>query len=153
MAITADEVIQRLLESVSLSHGRILVYAWAIEQDPLSKRAIPTTAGTDILNRKVGQDVLVPWVASTSSQSRSKQTSHESSLAEDGQEPRIYNRYYHMFAEGELLQLVEEACQNQGLYVGMPSEASALSTIGVEIVRHGWERSNYYIELRTWQKG
>lgn len=72
-----------------------------------------------------GADVFVPWVLS------------------DG---KTYNRYYHMFAEGELAALVTLAAEELGLVVGTPRPASR----GMEIVQNGWERSNHYVEMRLW---
>ncbi|KAK2460617.1 hypothetical protein APHAL10511_007087 [Amanita phalloides] len=74
--------VQRLLEAVSSHHGRLLIYVWAVEQDDLSKRKIPINRDSSS-----GQDVLIPWVCS------------------EYDRRRIYNRYYHMFAKGELSEL------------------------------------------------
>jgi tRNA (uracil-5-)-methyltransferase TRM9 len=51
-----------------------------------------------------------------------------------------------MFAKGELRGLVDEAAQGLGLHIGRRVESNR----GVEIVQDGWERSNYYVELRLW---
>jgi tRNA (uracil-5-)-methyltransferase TRM9 len=55
-----------------------------------------------------------------------------------------------MFAKGELRGLVEEATRHLELQVGSPKSNGALAR-GVEIVQDGWERSNYYVELRCWE--
>ena len=67
--------------------------------------------------------------------------------------PDAIRRYYHMFSKDELRGLVQSAAQELGLKVGPPSsnEAEVKGTEGVEIIVSGWERSNYYIELRRWQ--
>lgn len=122
---------KRLLEAVSPDHGRILIYVWATEQDELSKRRFPT----------VGQDVLVPWTCSD----RDRDTPEASKSV-----PRIYNRYYHMFGKGELSDLVKGAAQRLELDLGPPT-AGAAGKRGIEIVREGWDRSNYYVELQLWQ--
>jgi tRNA (uracil-5-)-methyltransferase TRM9 len=60
-----------------------------------------------------------------------------------------------MFAKDELDQLVQNAAQEMGLKVGPLSTNEAEGcegTEGIEIVASGWERSNYYIELRRWRK-
>ena len=59
-----------------------------------------------------------------------------------------------MFSKDELRGLVQSASQELGLKVAPLSsnEAEANGTEGVEIVASGWERSNYYIELRRWQR-
>lgn len=129
--------VQRLLEAVSPNHGRVLIYVWAIEQDELSKRSIPTNGKCSTS----GQDVLVPWVSSDREQNA---TNTHNGVA------RVYNRYYHMFAKEELIDLVKGAAQASGLELG-PQPGGETGARGVEIVREGWERSNYYIELRLWQ--
>ncbi|KAJ6455708.1 S-adenosyl-L-methionine-dependent methyltransferase [Mycena sanguinolenta] len=116
--------VKRLLSAVSPAHGRVLIYVWAVRQDDLSKRSIPTGSSG------AGQDVFVPWV-----------------LSDD--KTQVFNRYYHMFDEGELAGLVNLAAEELGLAVG-PSSSSHLK--GVEIVQDGWERSNHYVELRRWQR-
>jgi tRNA (uracil-5-)-methyltransferase TRM9 len=126
---------------VSPHGGKILIYVWAIEQDAQSKRVIPSKPFSDTqedvkepASTQEGVDVFVPWVHNTSASK---------------EKPRVYHRYYHMFAEGELRQLVREAVEELGL------ELSELSVEhkgkGLTIVQEGWERSNYYIELLSWQ--
>ncbi|KAJ3755830.1 S-adenosyl-L-methionine-dependent methyltransferase [Lentinula raphanica] len=127
------QAVQRLLQAVSPSHGRILIYVWAIEQDELSKREIPTAYTSIDEEEQPGRDVFVPWVLSSNSRT----------------EAQIFNRYYHMFAKGELTQLVSTAAKEMGLHVGEKTE-NAGSRRGVEIRMDGWERSNYYVELRCW---
>ena len=149
-------MIQRLLESVSPRHGRILIYVWAIEQDEHSKRIIPvldevrTCADVDGEASPGGQDVFVPWVLS-SDNARPKMPRTEQS---QNVPPDAIRRYYHMFSKDELRGLVQSAAQELGLKVGPPpsNEAKVKGTEGVEIVVSGWERSNYYIELRRWQR-
>ncbi|KAL0580271.1 tRNA methyltransferase, has a role in tRNA modification [Marasmius crinis-equi] len=119
--------VQRLLQVVSGLHGRILIYVWATEQDELSKREIPNPESTS------GSDVFVPWVMAGKPEA----------------EQHVLNRYYHMFAEGELIALVTEAAQQMGLHVGPRKEGNP-ETRGVEVVQSGWERSNHYVELRLW---
>ena len=60
-----------------------------------------------------------------------------------------------MFAKDELGQLVRLAAQGMGLKVGPPpmNQVEGIDNAeGFEIVANGWERSNYYIELRRWQR-
>lgn len=82
-------------------------------------------------------DVFVPWVRTPGSTSNVKEG------------PEVYHRYYHMFAEGELGQLVREAAEELGLDIGNPE--IGIVGKGLTIVQEGWERSNYYIEVLTWQ--
>ena len=152
---------QGLIQSVSPSHGRVLIYVWAIEQDNLSKRAIPTSNGVGA-EHVHGQDVFVPWVlspqitAKTGTRGAQGDTGAEANEARGSvaPEPRTFNRYYHMFAKGELRQLVCEAATELGLCVGNGAEQSEggtpMSVAGIEIVQDGWERSNYYVEFRRW---
>lgn len=154
-----SSTLQRLISSVAPSHGRVLVYVWAIEQDELSKRNIPQ--GTHSIAN--GEDVFVPWVMSKEPERKpQQQTLHDvspgngdfSSATQDEAKsstgPQVFNRYYHMFGRGELTELVIEAATGLGLHIGSP-EAPEGVTEGIEIVQDGWERSNYYIELRRWQ--
>lgn len=144
---------QRLLESVSPRHGRILIYVWAIEQDEQSNRIIPVPtregpyadADGERCSSGHGQDVFVPWVLS-SDNARPK--------VPQNVPPDEIRRYYHMFSRDELHGLVQSAAQELGLKVSSrPSnETEVKGTQGVEIVVSGWVRSNYYIELRRWQR-
>lgn len=116
----------------------MLIYVWAIEQDELSKRKVveeqdptPTT----------GKDVVVPWVLST----------QQTKVTEKDGAPRVYNRYYHMFAKGELVGLVHEAARELSLQVEPKAEGTTKNISGVEVVQDGWERSNYYVELKLWK--
>ncbi|KAE9400736.1 hypothetical protein BT96DRAFT_633862 [Gymnopus androsaceus JB14] len=126
------QAVQRLLQAVSPTHGRILIYVWAVEQDDLSKREIPVEQSTEL---SLGKDVFVPWVLSSSDKTQA--------------DNQVFNRYYHMFAKGELTQLVSEAAEEMGLRVGPKSEYS-VSCSGIEFKQNGWERSNYYVELHCW---
>lgn len=132
------QAIQTLLRSVSPSHGRILIYVWAVEQDNLSKRYIPPTEEN---SNSAGRDVFVPWVLNHSQ-------NNEKKMLDDS--PLVFNRYYHMFVEGELEDLVRDATLNLGMVVG--SIDSSVEQRGVEIVGKGWERSNWYVELKCWRK-
>ncbi|KAF8136630.1 S-adenosyl-L-methionine-dependent methyltransferase [Boletus edulis] len=130
--------VQRLLQCVSPAHGRILIYVWAIEQDELSKRVIPTDDST---GSSPGKDVFVPWVMSQ--QATRQDSKNPGTVAE----AHVYHRYYHMFAKGELTRLAREAAQGMDLVVGPPEAGRR----GIEIIQDGWERSNYYVELRCWK--
>ncbi|KAH7107560.1 hypothetical protein BKA62DRAFT_610485 [Auriculariales sp. MPI-PUGE-AT-0066] len=115
-----QESLRALLQAVSETHGRILFYVWSTEQDEHSKRVVP------VHNDTKAQDVLVPWVHSSV----------------------VHQRYYHLFEQGELRQLVTSAATALDLQVGPPS---GHGKHGVEITQDGWERSNWYIELRRWE--
>ncbi|PSR74113.1 hypothetical protein PHLCEN_2v10069 [Hermanssonia centrifuga] len=128
-------------------------------QDDLSKRAVPQNERSE----SHGQDVFVPWVLSSQPQPQPKQkgktkqgrtpTESVQQIAQDTQnvqdEPsKIFHRYYHMFARGELRELVCEAAKDLHLHIGPPDVGV---TQGIDIVQDGWERSNYYVELRRWE--
>jgi tRNA (uracil-5-)-methyltransferase TRM9 len=113
--------------------------------------------GQDLARGNAGQDVFVPWVFATQKTKRQRHatTKKDQSVAqtttevESTEEPgEVFNRYYHMFSEGELYELTRSAVQELGLAVGNESDVSADQ--GVEIVQCGWERSNYYVEIRRW---
>ena len=160
---------QRLLQAISPLHGRGLIYVWSIEQDELSKRSIPSPSNphdpySGTFGR--GQDVFVPWVLAQQAEPRPKgrkQGIKANAIAPEESEPappaqssppRVFERYYHMFAHGELTDLVTEAALDMGLVVGQPPEATVPGRRlrGVHIVQDGWERSNYYVELRRWEQ-
>lgn len=138
---------------------------WAIEQDGLSKRYIPTESA-DAAD-SAGQDVFVPWVLASQTQlpkpkprsrKRKGQESRPEEDAEAQQEdvkdelpPPVFNRYYHMFAKGELSALVEEAANELGLEFGPKPNGGKGSRRGIHIVKEGWERSNYYTEFSRWE--
>ena len=121
---------------------------WAEKQDDQSKRAIPrnTAPDTPVQNTpssREGVDVFVPWV-------RAANPGKSQSAPSEGKEsPEVYHRYYHMFAEGELVQLVSEAADELRLKIGSPNGETMGK--GLTVVQEGWERSNYYIELLSWQ--
>lgn len=126
------------------------MYVWAIEQDERSKRNVPNQCESNE-GTKSGRDVFVPWVLSTPNikpKARKTDTYPETDQEAD-LKPQVFNRYYHMFAKGELTELVHEAVAELGLHVG-PFVGTQLGQRGVEIIQDGWERSNYYVELRCW---
>ncbi|KAF8162893.1 hypothetical protein B0H34DRAFT_299099 [Crassisporium funariophilum] len=133
--------VQRLLQSVSPSHGRVLIYVWAIEQDELSKRKVISDEDPNPLS---GKDVVVPWVLSKELGVKGQ------SPVEGGTKPQVFHRYYHMFAKGELSGLVKEAAQELGMLLGPKLVEGDTYLKGIEIVQDGWERSNYYVELKLW---
>jgi len=93
-----------------------------------------------------GMDVVVPWVLS-------KELSRSQNEAQDQATPQVFNRYYHMFAKGELAALVEEVAEELSLIVGAKEVVESGNARGVEIVQDGWERSNFFVELKLWQSG
>lgn len=166
---------KRLIECISPSHGRALIYVWAIEQDELSKRDIPLASGSqsdEVAEQDSrgsgGQDVFVPWVLSPQTPPRTRpkgkaRRKPQAELTEEAPAPpdtqtekKVLNRFYHMFAQGELLQLVCDAATDMGLTVKFSDKdlfagEDQSGVRGIEIMQDGWERSNYYIELRRWE--
>lgn len=106
----------------SCSTGRFLIYVWALEQRGGSRRKFETVEkGQDVR----GRDLLVPWVLKTAEQKKAQED-------EAGQgEEKVFQRYYHVFEQGELEFLVEEA-------------ASQMTNVQVILEVSGWEKGNWY---------
>lgn len=72
----------------------------------------------------------------------------------------MFQRYYHMFADSELLDLTTRAASELGIAVGTEFDYSISNVevgdagviYGMEVVKTGWERSNYYLEARMWSR-
>lgn len=147
-------LVQSLIRAVNPSHGRIMIYVWAVEQDDLSKRVLPTAGDAEA--REPGRDVLVPWVLAEQQKAKaatpaSQAPSGPATEAKD--DSKVYDRYYHFFQSWELKDLVTEAAKEMGLHVGALDTALPESiSRGMEIVKDGWERSNLYVELRMWTR-
>lgn len=100
------------------------------------------------------QDVLVPWVLQSQ---KSRQTASVTSsltnpiVTEAGNpdEPKVYHRYYHLFVEGELRDLIREAAGEEG-YTFIPNEHPGKDIgEGEEWARsrgEGWEADNWWFE-------
>ncbi|KAF8310557.1 S-adenosyl-L-methionine-dependent methyltransferase [Clavulina sp. PMI_390] len=180
------EAIKSILRCLNPRSGRLLLYVWAVEQDELSKRVVPeadngrslpsNASGTPIApesEKEVAkaQDVLVPWVRSAPPQTAAASSSMstapvpEASQSPSRDAPKVFQRYYHLFAASELPELFCKAAEELGIPVGPPPSSSSEpststsasssqpdSTRGVEIVNTGWERSNYYLEARMWRQ-
>lgn len=102
--------------------------------------------------------MFVPWVLSKAKPELQAVpapfTQGEDTSAPIPQEPQVFNRYYHMFASGELSDLIRKAAIELGFYIGAKADCEPLPkhiSRGIEIIQDGWERSNYYIELRCWK--
>eukprot|EP00056_Hartaetosiga_gracilis_P012412 m.198141 g.198141 ORF g.198141 m.198141 type:complete len:1092 (-) comp13685_c1_seq1:1986-5261(-) len=81
--------------------GKLLVQAWALEQESDSKRSFPS------------QDVLVPWQhlqadSEIQEDDAIAPVDHADSIGQTGNN-NVYQRYCHVYREGELGELVEEA--------------------------------------------
>jgi tRNA (uracil-5-)-methyltransferase TRM9 len=121
---------------------------WAVEQDASSKRALPLNDDS-IANSGKGIDALVPWVLAKQAALSKKATSDESA---DEESDRVFNRYYHFFAPGELRTLVMEAALELGILEGSPHgcDSSVEEIKGLQIVKDDYEKSNFFVELLLW---
>lgn len=166
-----DTLEQSIIQSVNRSSGRMLLYVWAVEQDELSKRVIPdftASSPSPATSGTKAQDVLVPWVKTPAPATPKSPASTTSTTtpASNTDAPQVFQRYYHMFAAGELRDLAQRAASDLGLFVGRESDLDSSSPMdakekeraneievihGMEVVADGWERSNYYLEARFWR--
>ncbi|WVR09279.1 hypothetical protein IAU60_006344 [Kwoniella sp. DSM 27419] len=131
-------VVFTLLRPLRLSRdaprARFMIYVWAYEQGQGSKRKMGQMAtGGD----KV-QDVLVPWVYS---QPGSRQ-------AGTPQSPQVFHRYYHLFVEGELKEMVLEAGALEGFAILPDGTDEPAPTTGkwLRVRGVGWEADNWWLE-------
>ncbi|OAV98660.1 hypothetical protein PTTG_25612 [Puccinia triticina 1-1 BBBD Race 1] len=161
------EAIKLLLSSVKPYHpsriGRILIFVWAHEQGEKSRRKwakgtllpapeLGSTTSANSIKPDVGnieglsnlQDVLVPWALNNHSDDKSTEKA------------KTYNRYYHLFREGELIELVKRAAESLELPFNQidpntPDLPPSYQKDCCLIKRHGWEADNWWveIELRT----
>ena len=110
-------------------NGRFLIFVWAFEQQPDSKRIFDT------------QDTLVPW----SMPRKYQHSEHRSSIdtEEDGaveaSKNQIYQRYYHVFVKGEL----EDLLMNTIQMIQISDPLASKMTVHIE--QSGYERDNWYI--------
>jgi tRNA (uracil-5-)-methyltransferase TRM9 len=108
-----------------------------VDQDDSSKRDVPSSLSSDSCH---GVDAFVPWVLNSSKLN--------SGSPHQPDRP-VFNRFYHLFAVGELRQLACEAAESLGMIVGPPSP-DELGQRGLEVVRDDYEKSNWFVELRLW---
>ena len=98
-----------------------------------------------------GQDVFVPWVLTEDGKKKCQGNNNDNKVEKD---ERVFNRYYHMFEEGELRELVLRAARELGMCTSEYEENTERteSETAIEIVKDDWERSNYYLEFRLYQR-
>ena len=92
----------------------MLLQAWAQEQDPLSKRVFAS------------QDTMVPWTLPARFQLPTPPSPDDGAAGEE----RVFQRFCHVFRQGELENLcsaVPDCC----------------------IAESGWERGNWFVRLRV----
>lgn len=124
---------------------------WAYEQGPNSRRKMGSLAdavgGEAPQDAERVQDVLVPWVLTNQGVKGkgAKQVESEKDKGEE-EEPKVYNRYYHLFVEGELQDLVETAATEDGFTVVKSEERGGVEGNWLRTVATGWEADNWWIE-------
>ncbi|KAI1388763.1 S-adenosyl-L-methionine-dependent methyltransferase [Hypoxylon trugodes] len=119
------EGVRALLDCVQPRTGKVLVYAWALEQGTSRRGWDEGTAD---------QDQLVPWVLKTNKPKKSKKEEtnnkensgdgEETRKAETGVAEATYQRYYHLYRKGELEEDVV--------------------TAGGEVLSSGYEKDNWW---------
>lgn len=118
------DALRRLLECVRGDGGQVLVYVWALEQSS-SRR------GWDANSE---QDQLVPWVikANQNKNKKEKEKGKQQSVGgegngegEDEDIDTTYERFYHLYREGELEEDMRAA--------------------GGRVIESGYERDNWWV--------
>ncbi|PWN33843.1 S-adenosyl-L-methionine-dependent methyltransferase [Meira miltonrushii] len=112
--------------------GRFLIVVWALEQRGQSRRQFEQVASSEDQSKShQGQDLMVPWILKNASKQNGKQAIPEKEATDDPSSPEIFQRFYHVFEQGELEKTVDEAAK---LYPDL-------------IIEHelgGWEKGNWY---------
>ena len=120
-------------------YARFMIYVWAYEQGSNSKRKMGAAALAAAEGAGEGkeaetkpgekvQDVLVPWV-------------YQPKTAPGVEADKtVYHRYYHLFVEGELRQLIEAAAKEMGY--GTEQQTGPWMRIRGE----GYEADNWWVE-------
>lgn len=156
------DAVQTLIRPLR-SRGRFFIYVWAYEQGPNSRRKMGSLAdqkeGAEVRERV--QDVLVPWVLSSEPQKKKdkpknikgrRKQGEEGAEPETpkeepkGEEPQVFHRYYHLFVEGELEDLVRTAAKQDGYAVLGKEEDKPEAGKYLRVVDVGWEADNWWIE-------
>ena len=94
--------------------GRVLIFVWALEQQN-SRRGWKD--GDE-------QDVLVPWVLNEKRADRKHREQHLHKATAEREEPKVFERFYHLYRQGELEDEVD--------------------TAGGAIVQAGYEKDNWW---------
>ncbi|WVQ79784.1 hypothetical protein IAT38_001884 [Cryptococcus sp. DSM 104549] len=112
------------------------------------------------------QDVLVPWVLAPKKgeTSRKPKPNPKTRRVRGGappaepevpppaepevpqSEPQVYHRYYHLFVQGELQQMVEEAGREEGFEVLANDAEPTPGTRWLRSKGVGWEADNWWLE-------
>lgn len=131
-----------------------------------AETAARESAGTGEQEPAKVQDVLVPWVLQPPKAPRTPSTGESSGAAQSDEpvqvpapEPQVLHRYYHLFVQGELRDLVVSAAKEDGYRVlgstegesgetedESASEPLSSDTRWIKIRGVGWEADNWWIE-------
>lgn len=148
-----QSLLRAIRPSVPGKPGRLLVFVWAYEQGEKSRRKLEkgTLLPAEHLPKLIGdplqasneekvapiQDVLVPWL-----------TTHQVA-GQASPETMCYNRFYHLFQEGELIDLVHKAAAGIGLVHRAADDAeSHIARHGwFQVAKHGWQADNWWVEV------
>ncbi|GAA96688.1 uncharacterized protein L969DRAFT_54381 [Mixia osmundae IAM 14324] len=118
--------IEEMLRVLDKRHGKLFIQVWAKEQKDekqlyrssgAQEKRLQTADDEAVLS-SAGADVFVPWHLDVA-QNKSDQA-----------EARVYRRFYHLFEDGELSDLVQRAITS--------------SKVDAQIDEAGWERGNWY---------
>ncbi|EIW65650.1 hypothetical protein TREMEDRAFT_36141 [Tremella mesenterica DSM 1558] len=156
------DAVRTLISTLQLNsqppYSRFMIYVWAYEQGSSSRRKM------DLEVKE--QDVLVPWVIPSQS-SRSKRATTEIEIVTNDQKvssekQKVYHRYYHLFVQGELHQLVVDAARAEGFdHIDDDHEQPTGGDHGelrntenekrrwMRIRRQGWEKDNWWLEAEV----
>lgn len=111
----------RELLRICVDGGSVFIQAWALEQGPDSKHVFET------------QDTMVPWKLNKRFiHDKNNKTIGEKKKEMDKKEQDeliVYERYCHVYKEGELEDLCSQAA-------------------GCEIIESGWDRGNWFVHLK-----
>lgn len=120
---------------------------WVLSSEPKKKDKSAKAAGAGKGRRK-GQTTAEGETAEGQEERRGQQLSekpepHTQELKEE--EPQVFHRYYHLFVEGELEDLVRTAAKQDG-YTVLKKEDKAEAGKYLRIIDVGWEADNWWIE-------
>lgn len=115
---------------VGLSHGRgrFLIVVWAREQRGQSRRRFESVGEQKTVVQTEDQDLLVPWILRKGGFKEDQKGTAE-----------VFQRFYHVFTEGELESLVEDAARH-------------FPQVDVKLELNGWEKGNWYGIWRCLQR-
>ncbi|EGG11000.1 uncharacterized protein MELLADRAFT_76777 [Melampsora larici-populina 98AG31] len=134
--------------------GKLLIFVWAFEQGQRSNRSfenrklLPAKSLKDETQIRLEnkedekkdkiQDVFVPWVTQDPSTSQ----------------PVTFNRFYHLFKEGELNDLIHQAATVVGLTHVPQNQLSNVTSVQdsqntYRILNHGYEADNWWVEVEV----